>query len=67
MKCLLQRSQFHRKYVTASLIVVMSQNRASHNRQVGIRTRKIAWKLLYDSQQTLKTLTADSHGTMLAI
>ena len=53
--------------MTASLIVVMSQNRATHNRQVGIRSSKISWKLLYDSQQTFKTLTTNGHGTMLAI
>ena len=53
--------------MTPSLIVIMGQDRTTNDWQVGIRTRKIAWKLLYDSQQTLKALPTNRHRTMLTI
>lgn len=47
--------------MTSALIVVVDQDRAADNRQVGVRTCEIAWKGLNDVQQALKSQPADGH------
>ena len=53
--------------MTSALIVVVGQDRAADNRQVGVRTCEIAWKGLNDVQQALKGQPADGHRKVLAV
>jgi len=47
--------------------MVMSQDGPPYNGQVCIGARKIAWKSLDNGQESLKGLTTNGHGNMLAI
>ena len=51
----------------STLIVVVGQDGATDNRQVGVGSCKIAWKSLDDVQQALKGQPADGHRKVLAV
>ena len=53
--------------MTSALIVVVGQDRAADNRQVGVGSCEIAWKGLNDVQQALKGQPTDGHGKVLAV
>ena len=63
----LHRGLLHREGVVAALEVVVGQNRAADNRQVGVGADKVVRKLPHKVEQLAKAGAVDLHRDVLAV
>ena len=64
---LLDFSGFHGEYVASALKMVVGENRAAHDGQVGIGAHKVVRKLGHKVQELAEAGAVDLHGRVLGV